>query len=74
MAVSVHKARIATALTHLCGARLAFGRVEIDHHHRSAEPGKTKPSGATHADTAAGDQRATLPVNSIRHFPDRAPE
>ena len=52
-------------LAHQFGARLAFGRVEIDHRHLSAAPGEVERTAA--ADAARQWTRATLPVNSTRH-------
>ena len=43
--VRMYKARIAALLTHQFGARLALGRVEIDHHHLGAAPGEAQRAG-----------------------------
>ena len=65
--VRMYKARIAALLTHQFGARLALGRVEIDHH-LGAAPGAAKRAGAANAAATAGDQPNF--AEAIAHLPE----
>ena len=70
--IGTHEARIATALAHEFGARLAGGRVEIDHHDLGAASREADRAGATDAAATAGDQ-GHLACEFHRSFPLNRP-